>query len=87
MLHERLSIIVPFYNPPYALFEQCLMHLKALKAYEVLLVDDCSSEPKSIALAQKSGFTYLKTPYQSGHDGLPFNLGLQQAKGHYVCAK
>lgn len=80
-----ISIIVPFYNPPIKYFIKCLEYLKRLHVKEVILVDDCSSDHSITALAKQSGFIYLKTPYQSGHDGLPFNLGVQYAKGTYVC--
>ena len=85
MLNKYLSIVVPFYNPPYEVFQACLISLRKLDVLEVILVDDCSSNPEVTALAKQSGFVYLKTPYQSGHDGLPFNIGVQNAKGSYVC--
>ncbi|MBP1680717.1 MAG: glycosyl transferase family 2 [Proteobacteria bacterium] len=85
MINQQLSIVVPFYNPPYRAFKTCLEGLHKLDPLEVILVDDCSSDEHVIALAKQSGFMYLKTPFQSGHDGLPFNMGLQHAKGTYVC--
>lgn len=80
-----ISIIVPFYNPPIKYFIKCLEHLKSLHVKEVILVDDCSTNDKVVSIAKQSDFIYLKTPYQSGHDGLPFNIGVQYAKGIYVC--
>lgn len=85
MIHRQLSIIVPFYNPPIESFQACIEHLKKLDPLEIILVDDCSSDPLVINLAKQSGCLYLKTLYQSGHDGLPFNIGVQNAKGAYVC--
>jgi glycosyltransferase involved in cell wall biosynthesis len=85
MIHKQLSIVIPFYNPPYEAFQRCLKSIRHLDVLEVILVDDCSSNEEVISLAKQSGFTYLKTPYQSGHDGLPFNIGVQHAKGSYVC--
>ena len=85
MIHQHLSIVIPFYNPPYEAFKACLENIRILDPLEVIVVDDCSTDPVVIALAKQSGFTYLKTPYQSGHDGLPFNLGVHHAKGSYVC--
>ena len=64
---------------------ECLRALKKLDPYEVILVDDCSTEPQVVKLARNSGFRYLRTPYQSGHDGLPFNLGVKAAAGEYIC--
>lgn len=80
-----ISVVVPFYNPPVHLFAECLRALKRLSPHEVILVDDCSTDSQAVQMAQISGFIYLKTPYQSGFDGLPFNLGANAAKGEYVC--
>jgi glycosyltransferase involved in cell wall biosynthesis len=85
MIHNQLSIVIPFYNPPRVAFEACLQSMRTLKPMEVILVDDCSNDPEALALAKQSGFACLKTPYPSGHDGLPFNIGVQHAKGAYVC--
>lgn len=81
----KISIIVPFYNPPIHLFAECLRVLKKLDPYEVILVDDCSSDQQVILMAKASGFIYLKTPYQSGHDGMPHNLGVRYSTGDYIC--
>ena len=81
----KISIVVPFYNPPLHLFTECLRALKKLDPYEVILVDDCSSDEQVIAIAKKSGFHYRKTPYQSGYDGVPFNLGVNASSGDYIC--
>ncbi|MDD3595657.1 glycosyltransferase family A protein [Sulfuricurvum sp.] len=81
----NISIVVPFYNPPVHLFMECLRALKRLNPYEVILVDDCSLDSQVVEIAQKSGFKYLKTPYQSGHDGLPHNIGVRAASSEYIC--
>lgn len=80
-----ISVVVPFYNPPLHLFAECLRALKRLNPYEVILVDDCSSDSQAIQMAKISRFKYLKTPYQSGHDGLPHNIGIKAASGDYIC--
>jgi glycosyltransferase involved in cell wall biosynthesis len=81
----KISVVVPFYNTPVSYFQKCINALQKLKPFEVILVDDCSSDEETINLAKNSGFKYLKTPYQSGHDGLPVNVGVQEAKGDYIC--
>lgn len=81
----KITVIVPFYNPPIDLFKKCLESIKKTKAFEVILVDDCSTSKDVIKVAKDSGFKYIKTPYQSGRDALPFNLGIQEAKGDYIC--
>lgn len=81
----KISVIVPFYNTPLNYFIECVEALKKLNPYEVLLVDDCSTEEALVAYAKSCGFLYLKTDYQSGYDGIPFNLGVQKASGNYIC--
>lgn len=81
----NITVVVPVYNPPIHLFAECLDALRKLNPYEVILVDDCSSDNKIIQMAKSSGFRYLKTPYQSGHEGLPFNMGVKAASGEYIC--
>ena len=81
----KISVVVPFYNTPLPFFMECLRALKKLAPYEVILVDDCSTEEQVVKLARSSGFRYLQTPHQSGFDGLPFNLGVKAATGEYIC--
>ncbi|MGD9971374.1 MAG: glycosyltransferase family 2 protein [Sulfuricurvum sp.] len=52
----QISVIVPFYNPPRHLFAECLRAFKRLNPYEVILVDDCSSDEGCVAMAKSSGF-------------------------------
>ena len=81
----KISVVIPFYNTPLALFMECLHSVKKLKPFEIILVDDCSSDLELIKIAKSSGCKYLKTAYQSGFDGHPFNVGVQEAKGDYIC--
>lgn len=81
----KISVIVPFYNTPIKYFKPCLESLQKLNPYEVILIDDCSTDEEIIHEALNSGFKYLKTPYQSGYDGLPLNMGVQAARGDYIC--
>ncbi|MGB5792741.1 glycosyltransferase family 2 protein [Poseidonibacter sp.] len=81
----KISIVVPFYNTPIENFKKCIESLKKVNAYEVLLVDDCSSNKDVVKLAKNSGLTYIKTKKQSGSDGTPVNLGVKSAKGDYIC--
>ncbi len=81
----KISVIVPFYNTPIKYFKECLQALKKLNPYEVILIDDCSTDEECIKEALNSNFKYLKTPYQSGYDGLPLNIGVQNTTGDYIC--
>ena len=81
----KISIVIPFYNTPIELFIECLHSVKKLKPFEIILVDDCSSDLELIKTAKNSGCKYLKTPYQSDCDGVPFNIGVKESKGDYIC--
>lgn len=81
----KVSIVVPFYNTPKKHFKECIKALQKINPFEVILVDDCSTDKDTIRTAIDSGFNYLKTPHQSGFDGLPFNIGVANAKGNYIC--
>lgn len=81
----KISVVVPFYNTPIENFKKCIKALKTVDAYEVILVDDSSSNKEVVKLAKDSGFKYLKTKTQSGSDGTPVNLGVKNAKGDYIC--
>ena len=84
-MNLKISVIVPFYNTPLEYFRECLNALKKLNVFEVILIDDCSTDTKTINEALNSGFKYLKTPYQSGYDGLPLNIGVRNSTGDYIC--
>jgi glycosyltransferase involved in cell wall biosynthesis len=81
----KISVVIPFYNTPLNFFMECINSVKKLNPYEIILVDDCSTDMELITFAKQSGCKYLKTAYQSGHDGHPFNVGVQHAQGDYIC--
>lgn len=81
----KISVVIPFYNTPLSLFRECIRSVQALEPYEVIIVDDCSNDEALLDFAKNSGCIYYRTPYQSGYDGLPFNLGVQQATGTHIC--
>jgi len=85
MSNLKISVVIPFYNTPLALFMECVHSVKKLKPFEIILVDDYSNNIELINFAKNSGCRYIKTAYQSGHDGIPFNLGVKEAKGDYIC--
>lgn len=81
----KITVVVPFYNPPTELFKKCIDSIKNIKPFEVILVDDCSTDIEVITIAKESGFRYLKTPFQSKRDATPVNIGVQNAKGDFIC--
>ncbi|WP_428737354.1 glycosyltransferase family 2 protein [Sulfurimonas sp.] len=81
----KISVVIPFYNTPMKFFKECVDSVKKLSPFEIILVDDCSTDVEIITFAKQSGCKYIKTAYQSGHDGHPFNVGVENAKGEYIC--
>jgi glycosyltransferase involved in cell wall biosynthesis len=78
-------VIIPFYNTPVEYFAKTLDSIARQSVSEVILVDDCSTDQGTIRLAKSTGYKYIKTPFQSGGDGMPFRIGVEYAKGDYVC--
>lgn len=81
----KISVVIPFYNTPIEFFIECIHSVKKLNPFEVILVDDCSTDDRVIKIAKSSGCRYIKTAHQSGFDGHPFNVGVKEAKGDYIC--
>jgi len=79
------SIIIPAYNH----IEHTLACLSALAdnteqvAFEVIVVDDCSSDETPIQLAAIAGLRVLRNAGNLGFIGA-CNAGAQQARGHYL---
>lgn len=53
MINQHLSIVIPFYNPPYEAFKTCLETIHMLNPLDVILVDDCSTDAAIITLAKQ----------------------------------
>ncbi len=81
----KISVVIPFYNTPIDFFQECVESVKKLNPFEIILVDDCSSNLELVEIAKNSGCKYLRTAYQSGFDGHPFNVGVKEAKCDYIC--
>lgn len=85
-----VSVIIPLYNAG-KYIRQCLISVLAskFKDYEVLVVDDCSSD-NSVAEVEKllphfdGRLRLLSTEKNSGGAGVPRNVGIQNAAGKYV---
>lgn len=88
-----VSVIIPMYNTE-KYIEECLQSLlnQNLKNFEVIVVDDCSTD-NSLAIAQKFlpafeskniDFIIATTSQNSGCPGIPRNFAMTIAKGQYV---
>ena len=85
-----VSVIIPMYNAE-KYIEQCLQSLlsQTLKNFEVIVVDDCSTD-KSFAIVKKISTQFegrlvsIKMQKNSGYPGLPRNFALNSARGEYI---
>ncbi|VEF00308.1 glycosyltransferase [Neisseria canis] len=86
-----ISIIVPCYNA-IGKIEACIASLQKIEypasQYEVIFVDDCSTDHTLSHLkeqvASQSNWKVLQMPQNSGSPSEPRNLGVSQAVGKYV---
>ena len=90
-MHEpKISVIIPLYNAE-KYIRQCLISVLSskFKDYEVLVVDDCSTD-NSVAEVKKlmphfdGRLKLLSTEKNSGGAGIPRNVGMQNAVGVYI---
>lgn len=85
-----VSVIIPLYNSE-KYIRQCLISVLAstFKAYEVIVVDDCSTD-NSVAEVKKllphfdGRLRLLSTGKNSRGAGVPRNIGIKNASGKYV---
>lgn len=83
----RVSVIVSTYNRK-DLLKKALKSVLAqsFTNFECIVVDDCSTQDIKTLVASFGDprLHYLKTPTNSGHDGLPKNMGIAAALGEYI---
>ena len=88
-----VSVIIPMYNAE-EYIEECLQNLlnQTLKNFEVIVVDDCSTD-KSLEVAEKMipafneknlKLVTLTLSQNSGCPGIPRNVAMEHAKGKYI---
>lgn len=89
MVHPLVSIVTPIFNTELYL-EDCLNSVLAqtYQNWEMILVDDCSTDT-SVEIVERfsekdSRFKLLKNPVNQG-SGITRNLGIDFAKGTYLC--
>ena len=90
-----VSVIIPMYNSA-KFIPQTLESLlyQTMKDFEVVVVDDCSSDnsvevvesfkPKFISGGGYQKLHIVKLPKNTGTPGLPRNVGIQFARGKYI---
>ena len=90
MNEPKISVIIPLYNAE-KYIRECLISVLAskFKDYEVLVVDDCSTDD-SVAEVRKllphfdGRLKILSTEKNSGGAGIPRNVGIKNAAGKYI---
>ena len=82
MKDTLLSIIIPTYNRPKLLLRAVNSALaQTIEDFEVIVVDDCSSEP--IDLSPNPRLRIIRLPENKGGSAAR-NIGTQAAKGHWI---
>src|SRR5882724_12105538 len=85
--HEKVdvSIIVPVFNQ-LEYTHACLASLQTVEEqtrFEIIIVDDCSTDRTAEVLSQVDGITYLRNERNSGFVA-SCNLGAEKARGKYL---
>ncbi len=85
--HEKVdvSIIIPVFNQ-LEYTHACLASLQTVEEqtrFEVIIVDDCSTDGTAKALLQVDGITYLRNERNSGFVA-SCNCGAEKARGEYL---
>ena len=82
--NKKFSIIIPNYNKAQYI-KECLDSVmnQTFKNYEVIFIDDCSSDSSLQIASEYKDITILKTKKRSQAGGAR-NLGLKKAKGEYI---
>ena len=78
----KYSIIIPCYTESEADLRRCFESVAALKAYEVIVVDDCSPTDTP-RIAMEYGFTYVRHSRNKNNGGAR-NTGIRLATGDYL---
>lgn len=81
-----VSVIISTYNRKGLLKKALQSVLKqSFQDYEVIIIDDCSTDGTGeIKKFKDERVRYFKTKENSGHDGLPKNIGIREARGKYI---
>lgn len=85
-----VSVVIPLYNAEKYVAE-CLdsLLIQTFQNFEIIVVDDCSTDDsvkivESYVSKFKGRLKLTKTEKNSGHPGVPRNIGLSLANGKYV---
>lgn len=89
MKSYEISVIIPFYNTPYELFDNCLQSLlyQTFKNYELIIIDDGSEEYFAKYLDSKCEQLTNVRIFHIKNNGVSYarNFGLSKALGKFIC--
>ncbi len=88
----KVTVVVPYYNPPAHHLDRLLASLKAQSMpghdFEIIVVDDGSDEAAAQRLDEAAraqpGVRAIHHPTNSGWPGRPRNLGMDAARGEFI---
>lgn len=88
MIHPRISVIIPVYNVPYDVFEECCKSIieQTMSSFEVIVVDDESDERYSNAIrdiCDNHNFKFVRNGVNRGVS-TSRNIGVSIANGEFV---
>lgn len=89
-LQSKVSIITPCYNSRGTIQETIQSVIaQTYPHWEMLIIDDCSTDGSDVIIQQyckqDARIKYFKTERPSGSPALPRNIGLNHARGEYIC--
>ena len=83
----EVSVIISTYNRSKNL-KRCIESVLAqsFTNFEIIVVDDCSTDDTQevVKKFKDKRVKYIQTLKNSGHDGLPKNMGVDRAKGEFI---
>lgn len=89
MENPKVSIILTSYNRPLYLSEAIQSVLnQTMKNWELIIVDDCSSDPRVMLVIKKAikdpRIRAFKVNYDVNNISVEWNLGIERARGEYL---
>ena len=85
----QVSIIMPCYNAEHFISDAIESVIsQTFSDWELLVVDDCSTDNSADIIRsfceKDARIQYFKTDSPSGSPAIPRNIGIENAKGHYI---